>query len=148
MTTDTEPRARMDLDVEVSHNRRLITPYHYRDRVYYLLFYWDNLKGPFYVEDSLVQPSSLIYTGDIRRKVNNSLVGTCFFSQAPAICAGSFLLAYSGLFKQSVNNRVPKDFNMDLVLKTPRFQMFNKKNKATLIVSPALKSGIRQNLEI
>jgi hypothetical protein len=143
----TEPRV-MELDIESSFNRRLITPYHFRDRTYFMLFYRDGVKGPFYVADAPVQLSTMVYVGDVRCADSNRLVGNCFYTQAPAICAGSYLLAYSGLFRQAVNNRVPKDFGMDLVLKTPRFQMFHKKNRATLIVSPSLKSDIRQNLEI
>jgi hypothetical protein len=145
---DVQEPTRMVLDVATTFNRRLITPYHFRDRTYYLLFYSEGLEGPFYVENAEVQPSTMIYIGDIRRVKTDSLVGNCFYTQAPAICAGSFLLAYSGVFRQSINNRVPKDFGMDLVLKTTRFQVFNKKNRATLIVSPTLKSDIRENLEI
>lgn len=139
---------RMELDLDTSFNRKLITPYNFHDRVYHLLFYKDGVKGPFYVTDAPVQPATMIYLGEIRRVANDALIGNCFYTQAPALCAGSFLLAYSGLFKQSVNNRVPKDFGMDLVLKTPRFLLFNTKNRATLVVSPTLKSDIRQNLEI
>lgn len=138
----------MPLDLKETFNCRLITPYHYKDRVYYLLFYSTGKPGPFYVVDSSVQPDTLIYIGDIRQVDGDALVGNCFFTQAPSMCAGSFLIAYSGVFRQSINNRVPKDFGMDLVLKTSRFQVFNQKNKATLIVSPSLKSDIRQNLEI
>lgn len=139
---------RMPLDLKETFNSRLITPYHYKDRTYYLLFYGAGKPGPFYVEDSPVQPETLIYIGDIRQEKSDALVGNCFFTQAPALCAGSYLLAYSGVFRQVVNNRIPKDFGMDLVLKTNRFQIFNQKNKATLIISPSLKSDIRQNLEI
>lgn len=147
---DTEERSqtRMELDVKSTFNSRLITPYNYLDRTYYLLFYSSGRPGEFYVTDAPVQPDTFVYIGEIRRKGNNALVGNCFYTQAPAICAGSYLLAYSGVFRQSLNNRIPKDFGMDLVLKTPRFQVFNKKNRATLIISPSLKTDIRQNLEI
>lgn len=138
----------MKLDIESTFNARLLTPYHFRDRTYFMLFYRNGVQGPFYVIDAIVQPSTLVYVGDVRTVDGGRLVGNCFYTQAPAVCAGSYLLAYSGVFKQAVNNRVPKDFAMDLVLKTPRFQMFNRKNKATLIVSPTLKSDIRQNLEV
>lgn len=138
----------MLLPVDESFNKRLITPYHFKERQYHLLFYKDGVKGPFYVSDAAVQPSTMVYLGEIRKVSNDALVGNCFYTQAPALCAGSFLLAYSGLFKQSVNSRTPKDFGMDLVLKTPRFLLFNTKNRATLVVSPTLKSDIRQNLEI
>lgn len=138
----------MELDIESSFNKGLITPYQFRDRTYYLLFYSQGRKGPFYIVDSHVQASTMVYIGDIRTVEGNAKVGNCFYTQAPALCAGSFLLAYSGVFRQSLHQRVPKDFGMDLVLKTNRFQIFNKKNRATLIVSPTLKSNIRENLEI
>jgi hypothetical protein len=153
MSKDTSDRggvepAKMLLPLGESYNRKLITPYLLGERQYHLLFYKDGVKGPFYVTDAAVQPATMVYLGEIRKVTNDALIGNCFYTQAPAICAGSFLLAYSGLFKQSVNNRVPKDFSMDLVLKTPRFLVFNTKNRATLVVSPTLKSDIRQNLEI
>jgi hypothetical protein len=139
---------RMEIDIDHSYNRRLITPYQFRDRTYHVLFYRNKKQGPFYFVDAAVQPSTMISLGEIRTSRSDELVGSVFYTQAPVICAGSFLLAYSGVFKQSVNNRVPKDFEMDLILKTPRFHIFNKKNRATLVVSPTLKSDIRQNLEI
>jgi hypothetical protein len=139
---------RMKLDIESTFNRRLITPYSFKDRTYYLLFYNNGKKGPFYVVDSVVQPESLVHIGDVRQVETDTLVGNCFYSQSPTICEGSFLMAYSGAFRMSLKNRTPKDFEMDLVLKTPRFQVFNRKNKATLVVSPTLKDDIRENLEI
>lgn len=139
---------KMEFDVKASFNPRLITPYRFRDRTYYLLFFKDKVPGPFYVQNAAVQPVSLVFLGDIRRADNDRLAGHCFYSQAPVICTGSYLLAYSGVFRQSVQTRLPSNFEMDLVLRTPRLQVFHKKNKATLIVSPTLRSEIRQNLEV
>lgn len=139
---------KMEFDVKASFNSKLITPYQFRNRTYHLLFFRDNVPGPFYVQNSAVQPVSLVFIGDVRRTENDKLVGHCFYSQVPVICTGSYLLAYSGVFRQSVQTRLPSNFEMDLVLRTPKFQVFHKKNKATLIVSPTLRDEIRQNLEV
>jgi hypothetical protein len=57
-------------------------------------------------------------------------------------------MAYSGVFAEQVQRSIPAGFSMDLVVKERGFHMFHQKNKATLIVSPAIKTSIRENLEV
>jgi hypothetical protein len=138
----------MDLDIKVSFNKRLLTVYRYLDRTYFLLFYKNGVRGPFYVEDAPYADNSLLYIGEIKSKADDSVVGNIFFTTANYNCEGSYLLVYSGVFKHSVNRQIPKDFNMALWAKTPYMHIFSEKNKATLVVSPMLKSSIKKNLEI
>jgi hypothetical protein len=139
----------MDLDIVQSYNKRLITPYHYRDRTYYLLFYRNGVMGPFYVQDAPYEANMLLTIGEIKRKSDNQVVGNIFYTQVQVSCEGAYLLAYSGVFRASVNNRpAHQDLTMDLRIKTPYMHVFSQVNKATLVVSPMLKTTIKQNLEI
>lgn len=139
----------MDLDIQTSFSTRVITPYNYLDRTYYLLFYKQGIEGPFYVSDSPYALSHAMLTvGEVKLKRNDVVVGNVFHTTNKVRCGGSFLLAYSGVFKDSLSASIPKDFDMNLVLKTKYMQVFNKKNRATLVVSPNLKTNIRQNLEV
>ena len=140
--------ATMDLDIKVSFNKRLLTVYRYIDRTYFLLFYKNGVKGPFYVEDAPYAENSLLTIGEIKCQSDGTVIGNIFFTQANYRCEGSFLLVYSGVFKHTLNNKLPKEFNMALWAKTPYMHIFNEKNKATLVISPMLKSSIKQNLEI
>lgn len=139
----------MDLDIKESWASRLLIPYLYKSRTYHVLFFKQGLVGPFYVADSnFALENSLVTVGDIKHKGTDVVVGNMFYTTAKTYCGGSFLLAYSGVFKDSLNVSIPKDFSTDLVLKTKYLQIFNTKNRTTLIVSPSLKSSIRQNLEV
>lgn len=138
----------MDLDIKESFNKRLLTQYSYLDRTYFLLFYKNGVKGPFYVEDAPYAENSLLSIGEIKCRQDDTVIGNIFHTQANFVCEGSFLLVYSGVFKHTLNTRRPKDFNMPLWAKTPYMHIFSEKNKATLVVSPILKSSIKQNLEI
>lgn len=139
----------MDLDIPTSFATRVITPYQYLDRTYYLLFFKQGIEGPFYVSDSPYELSQAMLTlGEVKLKRNDVVVGNVFHTTNRVRCGGSFLLAYSGMFKDSLSVSIPKDFDMSLVLKTKYLQVFNKRNRATLVVSPSLKTNIRQNLEV
>jgi len=138
----------MDLDIAASFNKRLLTPYIYLDRTYFLLFYKNGVKGPFYVEDAPYATNSLLSIGEIKCKHDDTVIGNIFHTHANFRCEGSFLLVYSGVFKHTLNTKLPKDFNMTLWAKTPYMHIFSEKNKATLVVSPMLKNSIKQNLEI
>lgn len=140
---------RMDLDLSQSYNKRLITPYYFKDRIYYVLFYKDGVMGPFYVQDAPYESELLVSIGEIKRKSDHQVVGNIFYTQVQVTCEGSYLLAYSGVFKANVNNRpAHQDLTMDLRIKTPYMHVFSQINRATLIVSPMLKTTIKQNLEI
>lgn len=138
----------MDLKVERSFNRRLITPHQIGERTYYVLFHRDNIPGPFKITNSPYQTNSLLYIGEIKRPDDDEVIGNIFYTQAHVECEGGFLLAYSGMFKGSLNKRLPKDVDMSLVLKTPYMHVFSQKNRATLVVSPMLKTKIKENLEV
>jgi hypothetical protein len=138
----------MELDIETSFNARLITPYRYLDRTFHLLFFVNGVRGPFVVSDSDLTVSSMIHVGDITHVETQSQVGFCFFTQSNVICTGSSLLAYSGVFKQTVDTALPKDFEMDLVIKSDYLMAFVSKNKACLLVSPVIDPSIKENLEV
>lgn len=137
----------MMLDIPKSFNKRLITPYVFKDRMYYVQFFENKTPGPFYVCDAPYSLNTMISVGEMKTE-EEEVVGHIFYSQANVRCGGSFLLAYSGVFKSSLDSYLPKDFEMDLVLKTEYIQIFHKKNRATLIISPNLKDTIRKNLEV
>jgi hypothetical protein len=136
----------MTLDIPKSFNKRLITPYVFKDRMYYVQFFENKIPGPFYVCDAPYSLNAMVSLGEL--KTEEEVVGHIFYSQANIRCGGSFLLAYSGVFKSSLDSHLPKDFDMDLVLKTEYIQVFHKKNRATLVISPNLKDTIRKNLEV
>lgn len=136
----------MELDLKESLPARIITPYSFREHTYHVVFH-KKAVGPFHVETSpYLLEHSMITLGDI--KAGNAVVGNIFYSSSRLKCGGSYLLAYSGVFKASLEVSVPKDFSMDLVLKTSHIQVFSRKNRATLIVYPNLKTSIRENLEV
>lgn len=137
----------MDLKVAESFNRRLITPHVIGGQTYYLLFHKDKVPGPFLITSSPYKTNSFLYIGEIKT-LDEQIVGNIFYTQAHVVCAGGYLLAYSGMFKGALNKRLPKDLDMSLVLKTPFMHVFSQKNKATLVVSPMLKKQIRENLEV
>jgi hypothetical protein len=138
----------MDLDIAESFNKRLITSYIYRGRTYFLLFYKNGTPGPFYVEDAPYAENSLLSIGEIKCKADDLVIGNIFYTNVNYRCEGSFLLVYSGVFKHSINKKLPRDLNMSLWAKTPYMQIFQEKNRATLVISPMLKNSIKQNLEI
>lgn len=138
----------MQLDIETSFNARLITPYRYLDRTFHLLFFVNGVRGPFVVSDSDLTVSSMIQVGDIKHPESQTQVGFCFFTQSHVLCSGSSLLAYSGVFKQNVDAALPKDFEMDLVIKSDYLMAFVSKNKACLLISPAIDPSIKENLEV
>lgn len=139
----------MDLDIAKSFNGRLITPYNYRGRTYHLLFHKQGVQGPFYVSDSEYElHNAMLSVGEIKIKATDTVIGNIFHTMAKVRCGGSFLLAYSGVFKDSLLTSLPKDFGMDLVIKTKFMQVFTRKNRATLVISPSLRTEIRENLEI
>lgn len=142
------PMPRMDLDIKTSFNKRLITVYRFKEKTYFVLFYKNGVEGPFYVEDAPYAANTLLSIGEIKRKADDQVIGNIFHTHVNYKCEGSFLLVYSGVFKHYVNNKLPKDLNMTLWAKTPYMHIFTEKNKATLVVSPMLKSSIKQNLEI
>jgi hypothetical protein len=139
----------MDLDIDKTFNPRLVTPYIFNERAYYLLFFRQGVVGPFYVADSPYSlEGAMLNVGEVRQKATDIVVGNIFYSQYKVKCGGSYLVAYSGVFKESLATSIPKDFSMDLMLKTPYMHIFNRKNRATLVISPNLKTNIRENLEI
>lgn len=139
----------MLLDVQFSYNARIITPIKVQDRQYYVLFRRSQIKGPFSVQNSALQvPNTLVHIADLKPIHQDEVVGNLFFSGANTMCNGGMLLAYSGLFKTSVNFRTPTDFSVDLVVNTPDLQVFSQRNKATMVVSPSMKRKIRENLEV
>jgi hypothetical protein len=139
---------RMALNIKQSYNKRLVTPYIQAERMYFILFYKNEIPGPFYVEDAPYAGNPLLFIGEIKRTEDDLVVGNIFYTQANHKCNGSSLLVYSGVFKHQVNRQIPKDLNMTLWAKTPYMHIFHEKNKATLVISPMLKSTIKENLEI
>lgn len=139
----------MQLQVERAFNRNVITPYTQDERKFYLLFLRD-AEGPFWVRHTSYKLETLVTIGEVcvTVKEKTRVVGNIFHTNAQAQCEGTYLLAYSGIFGQSVQKRLPTDFNMELILKERGFHMFNQRNRATLIISPALRRNIRENLEI
>lgn len=139
----------MDLNIDSAFNHRVITPFTQAGRTYFLMFSTLGSVGPFYVATSQVQvEQSMFVFGDILRKEDNLQVGTLLYTTAKTQCLGTYVIAYSGQFKASLATSIPKDFDMDLVLKTPHLQVYNRRNRATLVVSPNLKQSIRSNLEV
>jgi hypothetical protein len=140
----------MQLDLDHSFNKNVITPYTQGDRRYHLLFL-RTAEGPFFVRSTTYKIDTLITIGEIYTKLDstkNRVVGNIFYTGTNSQCEGTYLLAYSGLFHQQAQKKIPTDFNMELVLKERGFQMFSQRNRATLIISPALKLSIKANLEI
>jgi hypothetical protein len=138
------------LDLKSSLGKNVITPYQQAGRNYHLLFLRRS-EGPFYVRDTAYKLETLINIGEVYTKIDdkrNLVVGNIFFTRASVQCLGTYLLAYSGMFHEQAQNKIPSDVNMELVLKEKGFQVFNQRNRATLIISPAIKDSIRQNLEI
>lgn len=141
----------MQLDLERSFNKNVITPYNHGDTRYHLLFL-RTAEGPFFVRHTTYKLETMITIGEIftvpepnKRRV----VGNIFHTSTSNVqCEGTFLLAYSGMFQMQAQKKIPTDFNMELVLKEKGFQVFNQRNRATLIISPALKLSIKANLEI
>ncbi len=144
----------MQLEVEQSFNLNVITPFTQKGHQYYVLFRRHSEGGPFFVRDTAYRVSTYFHVGEIYKPVEgtdglkNRIMGNIFFTQAKCRCEGSFMMAYSGLFCEQVQRSVPAGFNMDLVVKEKGFHMFHQKNRATLIVSPAISSSIRENLEV
>lgn len=144
----------MQLEVSQSYNLNVITPFMQKGQQYYLLFRRECESGPFYVRDTAYRVSTYFHVGEIYRPVDgsfgvrNRIVGNIFYTQAHCRCEGSFIMAYSGVFAEQVQRSIPAGFSMDLVVKERGFHMFHQKNKATLIVSPAIKTSIRENLEV
>jgi hypothetical protein len=129
---------------------RVIFPYIQRNHTYYLLF-TRNCTGPFFVRDTAYKITTLFNIGEIYTVPEPGkirVVGNIFFTKSKCNCQGSFIIGYSGVFADQVQRSLPKDLNMQLVLKERNFHVFNEKNRATLIVSPALHTNIRENLEI
>lgn len=129
----------------------VITPHIQKGHTYYLLFRRDCTQGPFYIRDTAYRVSTFLHVGEIIKPITSSknrIVGNIFFTQAHCRCEGSFLLAYSGLFMEQAQRTVPTGFQMDLVVKEKGFHMFHQKNRATLVISPAINSSIRENLEV
>lgn len=142
----------MQLNIDHSYNKNVITPFQQTDRVYHVLFL-RNSDGPFFVRDaaSTAKLTTLIRIGEIYMKPDARtirVVGNIFFTSSKVMCEGSYLLAYSGVFHEHAQRNIPSDFNMELLLKTKGFHLFNQKNRATLVVSPTLKQSIKANLEI
>ena len=141
----------MQLDIQKSYNAHLFTPYMTHDRQYYLLFYENKLPGPFFVKDAPLVVNTMFYIGDVTSEsYEGEVVGSIFYTQSPTICEGTFALAFSGLLKQGANSPRfrARDLGMELVLKTPNYYVYNKKNTATLLVCPHLKESIRKNFEV
>ena len=140
----------MPLSIDRSFNQRVFTPWATHSRLYTLLFYKNNIQGPFYARDSAIQlKNSLFFSGDIIKE-DESIVGSIFYSRATVRCEGSFVLAYSGVFNDLVNSPrfKIKEFGMNFILKTPHYFAYNKINDATLLINPSLNKSIRANLEI
>jgi hypothetical protein len=141
----------MQLEVERSFNLNVITPYIQRGVQYYLLFRRECESGPFFVRDTAYRVSTYFQVGEIVQKVDDTrqrVVGNIFWTQVNCRCEGSFLMAYSGVFREQAQRSIPSAFQMDLVVKDKGFHMFHQKNKATLVISPAIHSSIKANLEI
>jgi len=140
----------MQLKVDQSFNLNVITPFIQDGTTYYLLFRRQE-QGPFIVRHASYRVSSYFHIGEIVKLMgegHNRIVGNIFYTQANCRCEGSFIMAYSGLFFGQAQRRIPAEFQMDLVVKEKSFHMFHQKNRATLIISPALSSSIKENLEI
>jgi hypothetical protein len=140
----------MLLELEHSIHRNIIVPHSQSGRHYHVLFLRQS-EGPFFVRDTAYKLDTLIQIGEIFTKLDehrSRIVGNIFYTKSRVQCEGSFLLAYSGVFKEQAQRHVPSDLNMELVLKERGFQVFNQRNRATLIISPSLPSSIKANLEI
>lgn len=140
----------MQLEIEDPPFLNVIFPYVQFKHTYHLLFV-KNAKGPFYVRDTSYKVTTLFDIGEIYARPKPDtirVVGNIFFTKSKCECYGSFVVAYSGVFQDQVQRSIPKDLNMQLVLKEKGFHVFNERNKATLIVSPALKNAIKENLEV
>lgn len=141
----------MQLEVAQSFNLNVITPHIQQGNTYYLLFRRECASGSFFVRPTAYRVSTFLYVGEIITQVSpnkNRIVGNIFYTQVNCRCEGSFLLAYSGIFSEQAQRTVPTGFQMDLVVKEKGFHMFHQKNRATLVISPALGSNIRENLEV
>lgn len=141
----------MQLEVAQSFNLNVITPYTQKGHQYYLLFKRECDSGPFFVRDTAYRVSTYFHVGEIFRPVDskkNRIVGNIFYTQAHCRCEGSFIMAYSGIFAEQVQRSIPAGFSMDLVVKEKGFHMFHQKNRATLVISPAINTSIRENLEV
>lgn len=139
----------MQLEVEQSFNLNVFTPFAQRGQMYYLLFRRQD-TGPFFVRDTAYRVSTYFSVGEIIKPMGdkNRIVGNIFHTQANCFCEGAFVMAYSGLFMEQAQKSIPSDFSMDLVVKEKRFHMFHQKNRATLVITPAMSSSIRANLEV
>lgn len=141
----------MQLEVERSFNLNVITPYIQKGVQYYLLFRRECASGPLFVRDTAYRVSTYFSVGEIVNKIDDKrqrVVGNIFHTQANCRCEGSFLMAYSGVFMEQAQRSIPNGFQMDLVVKEKGFHMFHQKNKATLIISPAIHASIKANLEV
>lgn len=140
----------MKLEVDQSFNLNVITPYIQKGVQYYLLFRRECQSGSMFVRDTAYRVSTYFHVGEIvhRDAHKQRVVGNIFYTQVNCRCEGSFLMAYSGLFREQTQRSVPSGFQMDLVVKERGFHMFHQKNRATLIVSPAINQSIKANLEV
>ncbi len=137
----------MILEIEKSFSKNIIVPYLAQDKKYYLLFNETGIEGPFVVQDSDLCLSTFLYVGDLLK--DNKKVGYIFYSSYNVISSGAFLLAYSGVYKESISNRLPGSLEASAcVLKTKEIQIYHEPNKSTLVICPALSKKIRSNLEI
>lgn len=142
----------MQLSLPRSLKKGVLFPHTEQGRSYYLLFHKTGLPGPFYVQTSDLENSSLFYIGDVHQgSYSGEVVGNCFYTQARHTSTGGvFCLAYTGVLEKQTETRSlkGKDFGVELVLKTPHYMMWNKRGHVTLVVTPSLSSSIRENLEL
>lgn len=143
----------MPLNIDEAITPRLITRLLYGDRVYYTLF--DRMiEGPFVVTDAPYRvPGSILNVGQISKHLKGEdpiVVGSIFHTNLKAKCTGSFLLAYTGAFKDQIQKRIRPDLltSMDLLVKTENMQIYGALNKAVLVVSPFLRREILDVLEM
>jgi hypothetical protein len=140
----------MLLHLDQSTPSRVISPHRQGNRLYHLLFRRE-YSGPFHVRDATYSLNTMITIGQIYKRVDANkilVVGNIFYTTSPILCGGSFLVAYSGVFREQVTKSGPKkDFKMDLVLREKLFHVFHEANCATMIVSPSLPKPIQENFE-
>jgi hypothetical protein len=139
----------MILDLKRSFTKNIIVPYKLKDRTYYLLFFKEDLEGPFSVRSSDMCLSTIMHVGNLIQDSTDEEVGHIFYSQFNTVCYGTFLMSYSGIYKDSVNTKLPSSFEeIPCILKTPKLLVYHLDNKATIAMCPSLNKKIKANLEV
>lgn len=124
-------------------------PYQTHSRNYFLLFHYQVPAKSHLsvVEDTTVTVPSFFDIGLL--STNGKVCGNIFYTAAATQGYGSSIAAYSKKWAKQINSGSMVDpSGVSLLIKSPHFYMYHKKNEVTLIVSPCISTHIRENLEI